>query len=120
MLIRRAKRSVIIPLMPVVKWDRLLETCFRQGGTAMLITVGSPPFIQIAELWRAMQIDPLARRDLVGLAEQVLGSGRGSQRDGYAYLDFAYGNVARFRAMAFGYPKTSVLLISRWPEKRKT
>jgi Tfp pilus assembly pilus retraction ATPase PilT len=100
--------------MAKLQWDRLLETCFKQGATDILLAPDCPPLLRIAIQWRAIHLDePLTRADLVALAKERLGPKPGGETDDYTFSDFAYGNVARFRAMAFGYPETALLLIAR-------
>jgi hypothetical protein len=52
---------------------------------------------------------------LRALANERLAPNPDGQGDGYAYSDFRFGDAARFRALAFGYPATSVLLVARYP-----
>ena len=83
----------------------------------MLLAPGAPPMIQIDGLWRSMSTEMLTPADLVALGNERLGLKPDGITNGYAYLDFSYGDVARFRVMAFGYPRTTLLLLARWPEK---
>jgi twitching motility protein PilT len=102
--------------MARVEWDRLLDTCVRSGATDVLLAPGSPPMVRLADGWRSLQrVDVLTPRQVANLAEEHLGLKVGKQIDGYTLSDFSYGNLARFRVMAFGYPRTKSLLITRWP-----
>jgi hypothetical protein len=87
----------------------------------MLIAPASPPLIQIANFWRALQVEPLRAEDLTALADGLRGLKIDSGNEGYAVLDFVYSpvqaTITRYRAMAFGYPQTTFILVARLPEK---
>lgn len=100
--------------MATIQWDRLLETCHRRKASDILLIAGSPPLIRMGESWRALQIPPFTAADIETMAKERLGATLEGESDGYAYSDFSYGDVARFRAMAFGYPSTRALLIARY------
>jgi Tfp pilus assembly pilus retraction ATPase PilT len=101
-------------------WDRLFGTCYKGGGTDLFLIPGSPPLIRLADGWHSMLAGgDLTLPDVVSLARERLGATPDGQADGYSFSDFAFGNVARFRVMAFGYPKTTMLLVARWPDKFK-
>jgi hypothetical protein len=83
--------------------------------------------IRLAESWRSLQVPPLDVETIRALARQQLGDNPTGREEGYAYSDFLHREVncqlqpvespaiTRFRATAFGYPATNVLLISRDP-----
>ena len=100
--------------MASLQWARLLETCCRRDASDLLLTVGSPPMIRLRESWRALQVPPLDVAALQVLAEERLGTRPDGEADGFAYSHFRYGD-AGFRAMAFGYPDTKLLLVAKYP-----
>jgi hypothetical protein len=120
--------------MPAPRWDRMLETCCRRDASDLLLVPGSPPMIrqewpslpepgpqveqakQLCSMWRTLHTKPLTADDLAVLASQVIDGKRDGEQDGYAYSDFWYGNLAFFRVMAFGFPRTTSL--SRIPPTR--
>ncbi len=99
--------------MPSVAWDRLLETCYRQGAEVAVLVPGSPPLVRVGDTFRALQVPPLAVQDLEDMARELLGDAVKSDADGYSYVDFWYGTLAFYRAMAFGFPSTRALVLSR-------
>src|SRR5271170_7819767 len=99
--------------MARLEWDRLLDTCVRGGATDAILAPGSPPMVRLADGWRSLQgVDALTPRQVSNLAYEHLGLKVGRKVDGYTFSDFSYGNIARFRVLAFGYPQTKVLLIT--------
>ncbi len=100
-----------------LQWDRLLETCFRRNASDILLSPGASPMIRLAESWRALQVPPVDPATIQALASEQLGAHPAGREEGYSYADFSYGDVGRFRATAFGYPATNVLLISRYPRE---
>ena len=98
--------------MAGVAWDRLLETCYRRDADVALVTAGSPPLLKLGEQWRALQMPPLEVDDVTSLASELLRPKQG-EADGYAYIEFSYGDVASYRVMAFGFPATRLLVVSR-------
>ena len=101
--------------MASLQWDRLLETCLRRKASDILLSVGAAPMIRLAESWRSLQVPPVDSATIQALASEQLGESPAGREEGYSYSDFGYGDVARFRGTAFGYPATNVLLISRYP-----
>jgi hypothetical protein len=99
-----------------LQWDRLLETCYRQNATDLLLIAGSPVMIRLVESWRSLQTDTLIPADIVAMAAERIGPGPHSTQDGYVFADFSYKNVA-FRAKAFGFPETVMVLIVRYPSR---
>jgi hypothetical protein len=51
---------------------------------------------------------------LRAFADERLSSSR-QERGAYAYADFRYGDVAAFRAIGFGYPDTTLLVLTCFP-----
>lgn len=95
-----------------IQWDRLLETCCRRDATDIMLIPGSPPLIRMAEAWRALRAETVHLHDAVSLAAERFGAESDGERDGYAYISFAFGDLGRFRAMAFGYPQRRCCLWS--------
>ncbi len=98
-----------------LQWDRLLETCVRRNATDILLSPGASPMIRLAESWRSLQVPPADAATIQALASEQLGENPVGREEGYSHSDFSYGDAGRFRATAFGYPATTVLLISRYP-----
>ena len=101
--------------MGSLQWDRLLETCYRRNASDLLLSPGASPMIRLPESWRSLQVLPIDAATIQALAAEQLGENPAGREEGYSYSDFAYGDAGRFRATAFGYPATNVLLISRYP-----
>src|SRR4051812_29013684 len=101
--------------MSPLQWDRMLETCYRQDATDLLFVPGPPPMVRLRTSWRALELPPVDAAAVQALANERIGAEPDGRADGYAYSDFSYGDVIRFRAMAFGYPFTDVLVIARRP-----
>ena len=101
--------------MASLQWDRLLETCCRRNASDILLSPGASPLIRLAESWRSLQVPAVDAATIQALASEQLGENPAGREEGYAYSDFGYGDAGRFRATAFGYPATNVLLISRHP-----
>ena len=99
--------------MPRLAWDRLLETYCRRDASVMLFVPGSPPILHIGQDWRPLQVPPLEAADVVEMAAERMSPAPDGEAAGYAYSDFWYGDVAYFRAMAFGHPETRLLVVSR-------
>ena len=104
--------------MGSVVWDRLLETCLRKDASVVLLVPGSPPLMRIGRVWRGLDVPALSAEDVVDLAAERIRPGRHAQSNGYAYDDFWYRDGAFFRAMAFGFPETKVLVVSPAPPPR--
>ena len=98
--------------MPRVAWDRLLLAYVRNNADVLLLVPGSPPILRIGEEWRALQLPPLEPADVSGMTDELLAVTEG-QGGGYAYGHVWYGDVAYFYALAFGYPQTTLLVLSR-------
>jgi hypothetical protein len=96
----------------LLAWDRLLETCLKKDATVALLVRGSPPLLLIKGAWRTLDVPPLESAHIATLAEQQLSDTRAGD-DGYAQREFAYGDVARFSLMAFAYPTTTALVVTR-------
>ena len=95
--------------MTNISLDRLLETCQRNNATEALLVPGANPVVRLDQGWRALATKRLTLSDVVSMADAAVGR-KPVQSDGYSHHDFKYGK-ARFRAVAFGYPKTRVLLL---------
>jgi Tfp pilus assembly pilus retraction ATPase PilT len=94
--------------------ERLLETCVRNNATDMRLVPDAPPQIRTTQGWRALSIPPATAADIALLAEDILTRAPSClQGNGYTYLDFWYGDVAYFRAMAYGHPDTTALVLMR-------
>jgi hypothetical protein len=98
-------------------WDRLLETCHKQG-TDLLFVPGSPPLVRTASQWRALELPPLIPEEIRSLATEALKGAPHAETNGYSYCDFWYGDVEYFRAVAFGFPETTVFMVARLPKPR--
>lgn len=83
---------------------------YRRGADVALLIPGSPPSLRIAQEWRPLITPALLRLDVDALVAQQFEEPH--FEEGYAYVDFWYGDVRYFRAMAFGYPQTTSLVIS--------
>ena len=101
--------------MAALVWDRLLETLSRNNGTNLLLVPGSPPMLQIAQQMQALSVPPLSESDVLALAEEMLSKKVSGTADGYTWLDFNFLHDAGtwFRIMAFGYPDTKVVMVTR-------
>jgi hypothetical protein len=99
--------------MPSVPWDRLLETCYKREAEVAVLVPGSPPLVWVGDTFRALQVPPLTVEDLDEMVEERLGEAPEFNADGYAYVDFWYGDVVFYRVMAFGFPSTKALVLSR-------
>ena len=99
--------------MPVVAWDRLLETCYRQGVEVAILMPGSPPLLRVGNTFRSLSVPALDVSDIAAMASEQLANAPEYIADDYRYVDFWYGNVAYFRVMVFGYPNTKALVLSR-------
>ena len=97
-----------------LQWDRLLETCYRRNASDILLCPGASPMIRLTESWRALQVLPVDAATIQALARERLGENPAGREEGCSYVDFDYVDAGRFRATAFGYPGTNVLLISRY------
>jgi hypothetical protein len=99
-------------------WNRLLETSRNHGGDLLLVP-GSPPLVRTGDDWRALMLPPLYPADVQAHATDCLDGAGTLSDDGYTYRDFPYArgtDTLDFRARAFAYPNTSVLLVSRLPD----
>ena len=101
--------------MPTLKWDRLLETCCRRDADVALLVPGSPPLIRVGKYWRSLDVPPLLPQDVVAMAAERLRPKPEGEVAGYAYSEFWYGDEEFFCAMAFGFPETRLLVVSRSP-----
>jgi hypothetical protein len=99
--------------MPSVAWDRLLETCYQRGAEVAVLVPGSPPLVRLGDTFRALQVPPLTEQDVQDMARELPGGAPTMNADGYSYVDFWYGNFVFYRAMAFGFPNTRALVLSR-------
>src|SRR3954468_1663716 len=98
--------------MAVLRWDRLLETCCRKEATDILLRPGSPPLLRSAKGWQALALPPLLPEDVIELAEEAMRLGAPKPTEhGHTYCDFLHDDKAGFRAMAFGYPETTLLIV---------
>jgi len=102
--------------MASLQWDRLLETCCRRNATDILLCPGTSPMIRLTQSWRWLQVPPVDAATIQALASERIEEHTAAHEAGYCYADFNYGDTARFRAIAFGYPATNALLISRHPD----
>jgi hypothetical protein len=94
------------------KLDRILETCWRQRGTDIVFAPNRRPLLRTDDGWHELQTTPLSHNDIKALAEERLSSRVDGNEGVYSYTDFRYWDVATFRAIAFGYPETTLLVIS--------
>ena len=102
--------------MAAVQWDRLLETCYRRGGTDLLLTPGSSPMIRLADAWHDLQAPILEREEVEVAAREKIAEPDG-KADGYAYSDICHSRAGKFRVTAFGYPQAKLLLVTRYPDQ---
>ena len=101
-------------LMAALKFDRLLETVFRRGEE-MLLVHGSPPPLRTGPDMRALQRPALGAQDIELLMNEVRAMGAPQEADGYAYLDFSYGQACRFRVAMFTAVQPTVMLLIKLP-----
>jgi hypothetical protein len=100
--------------MLAVNWNRLLQTCYSNGATMTMLVPGSPPLLWTGDLWQSAKTDPITPRNLKEIARQAFANKPDGMADGYFYRDFRF-EEALFRLMAFGRPKPSLLVITRFP-----
>jgi hypothetical protein len=98
-----------------VSLARLLETCCHKNATDALVVPGSPPLIRIRGNWQSAGATKVLPSDVTSLTQQTVGLGP-SQANGYSFCDFNFGGVARFKAIAFGFPQTTFLLLVHLPQ----
>lgn len=101
--------------MPDLNLDRLLETCVHRHATDMLLLPHTPPQIRLTDSWRTLAIPAVTPADVTSLCQQIFTSPPEHHGDGYAYRDFWYRDVGVFRAMAFGYPNPTALILTPTP-----
>jgi len=92
--------------------DRALETCWKRHGTDIVFAPDNPPLLRTPKGWHAMSIPPLDAAQIRALADERMSPKPDGEEGVYAWKDFRYGDVASFRAIAFGYPNTTLLVIS--------
>jgi hypothetical protein len=102
--------------MAAVAWDRLLETCYRRTASVALLIPHSPPIFRVEDEWRALQIPAVEEGELAELTSKFRDPD--GRSEGHAYWFFWYGDVAFFHVMAFGYPDTAALVLSRQKPNR--
>jgi hypothetical protein len=88
-------------------------TCCRQNAVDVLLVPGSPPMIRLATSWRALAAPALKSSDIQAFAKGQFGDKQPQEVYGYASIDFPYGDVAMFHMMAFGYPSTNLVVLTR-------
>jgi Tfp pilus assembly pilus retraction ATPase PilT len=96
--------------------DRLLETCVRRRATDMLLLPHAPPQIRLPDSWRTLQTAALTPADLMTFCNQIFTSPPQQSLDGYAAHDYLYNDVHLFRAMAFGHPNPTALILTPAPD----
>jgi Tfp pilus assembly pilus retraction ATPase PilT len=102
--------------MAALQWDRLLATCTVRRASDILLSPGVQPLLRQTESWSPLQASPVDAAYLQQLVDAHLGAKPDGQTGDYAFWDFRFGDdPARFRAAAFGYPATRLLLITRFP-----
>jgi hypothetical protein len=101
--------------MAALVWDRLLETLSRNNGTNLLLVPGIAADAADCAADAGAGVPPLAESDVQALAEEMLSKKVSGTSDGYTWLDFNFLHDpgAWFRIMAFGYPDTKVLMVTR-------
>ena len=99
--------------MSSLKWERMLDTCLTRDATDLLLTLNSPPMIRLGGAWRPLQTAPLNETEIERLASERLSTQPQVESERYVFSDFTHGEAAHFRLMAFGYPKSRMLLVSR-------
>jgi Tfp pilus assembly pilus retraction ATPase PilT len=105
-----------LPFMTQIQWDRLLATAAVRGASDILLSPGVEPMIRRSDSWQPLQTSPVEATALQAIVDAHLGPKPDGQAEQYAYWDFRFGDDAvRFRAYAFGYPATRLLLIARLP-----
>jgi hypothetical protein len=72
--------------------------------------------LRLRDGWHAVKTATPQSDDPQRLATICLQHGRRGESEGHSFTDFSFGDIARFRAMAFGFPNTTVLMISRMEE----
>ena len=99
--------------MSALHWDRLLETMYRREAKDLLLVVGSCPMIRLPDQWRQLQTSRLTPGEMERLVQERFPSEPSGEADENLSVDFAYGDVGRFRATVVDWPDTRVLLVSR-------
>jgi hypothetical protein len=100
--------------MAGIPWDRVLETLHRHFASDVMLVPGSPPAVRCrTDGWRFLAVPALDAADVRGMAEELLANRPRTEANGWVHADFWYGDVVYCRGMAFGYPETTVLLVSR-------
>src|SRR3712207_2399379 len=101
--------------MASLAWDRLLETCSSRNASDVLLMPGFAPSIRLQDEVRTLQVPPVEPADLEHLLREIFPAPPAvpASTDEYAYQDFSYGETVWFRALAFGYPQTKLLLVMR-------
>ena len=94
-----------------VSLERVLETCRTRSASDAFLIPGAQVLIRIRGGWRTLQTNRVTVADLASMAARTVGPNPAINEGGYAHCDFNFGNVARFKAMAFGYPETTALLL---------
>ncbi len=108
-------RPTTQPAGDPIRWDRILETCYRQNATDVLLVPGSPPMIRLGATWRALAAPALKSSDIQAFAKGQFGDKQPQEVYGHVSIDFPYGDVAMFHMMAFGYPSTNLVVLTRQP-----
>jgi hypothetical protein len=96
-----------------MRLDRFLETCCRRKGTDIVFAPNRRPVLRTNDGWMEFQSDTVSPSGIKALADDRLSVRVDGNVEVYAYSDFRYGDEATFRAIAFGYPDTNLLVISR-------
>ncbi|HEY7117128.1 MAG TPA: hypothetical protein VH475_11100 [Tepidisphaeraceae bacterium] len=92
---------------------KFLQTCYVNGGTDLVLAPGVAPLMRRDGGWHRLEIPPLGPDDIKKIAADLLYAQPFARNRTYAFVDFAYADLARFRATAFDYPDTSVVVITR-------
>ena len=98
--------------MSTLVWDRLLETCVRRTGDAIILA-DKPSFLRCETGLRALRVDPMGRSDLKALVESM--SGRVAppeQIATFTFVDLEYNGV-RFRVTVVGLDSPQAVIVAR-------
>jgi len=99
------------------RWDRLLNTTYLRNAEELLLISGSPPLLRMPDRLRALALPALDQSEVASLTAEMLADRSTPSEAGYASFEFRYvhdgDRTAWFRATAFGYPNTQLLLVTR-------
>jgi Tfp pilus assembly pilus retraction ATPase PilT len=98
-------------------WDRVLETCVRNDGEAIVLVPGAEPLLRVWNGLRALQVPPLEREQLSTLLGEIYPSEHEERSTEFGHLafDLRYGSDYQFRVAVFGGRPPAAMLLARVP-----